>query len=139
MSSVRQAASTWRRAVGQAAAAASSLGDRLLEIRYEDLHDDPRVTYRRLFEFGGMPYDDELLGRVERATDFGANFQPNEAGFRRGGRVGDWRTRFTAADCLAFQLEAGSLLVELGYESDDRWVERLAPAAEGEAVPGAGP
>jgi hypothetical protein len=128
--SVRQAAATWQRSVTQVAAAAGTLGDRYLEVRYEDLHADPASSYRRLFDFGGMPYDDGLLERVRQATDFDANFVANEAGFRRAGRTGDWRTRFSTADCLAFQLEAGPLLNELGYEPDDRWVERLETSTE---------
>jgi hypothetical protein len=127
--SVQQAAWTWRRALERLATIAPSLGDRMLEVRFEELHTDPVASYRRVFDFAGVPYDDDLLDRVREANDFDANYQPNEAGFRRGGRVGDWTTRFSIADCLAFQLAAGGLLVELGYETDDRWVERLKDAA----------
>ena len=124
--SVQQAASTWRRALERAAVVAPALDDRLLEVRYEDLHADPVSGYRRLFDFAEVPYDEDLLERVRTANDFPSNYTPNERGFRRGGRVGDWTDRFSPADCLAFQLAAGELLIELGYEADDRWVERLA-------------
>jgi hypothetical protein len=136
--SIQQAASTWRLAVEQAVAAKPLLGDKLLEVRYEDLHRDPASTCRRLFEFAEIPYDDDLVEGVMRATDFQTNFVPNEAGFRRGGRIGDWKTSFDAADCLAFQLEAGALLIALGYEADDRWVERLASSPVPERPTGGG-
>jgi hypothetical protein len=41
----------------------------------------------------------------------------------------NWEEAFTAADRAFFQKEAGDLLVDLGYESSDRWVDASDSAA----------
>lgn len=141
--SVVQAAKTWKWAVIRAREAACALGERLFEVRYEELHADPYASYRALFDFCRMPYDDALLSDIAGRTDFGSDHVtrvyglPDERGFLRGGRVGDWRTRFSVEDCLAFQLAAGDQLLATGYEADDQWVEGRAaepPRRSGDAV-----
>jgi hypothetical protein len=126
--SIRQAAEVWRRAIAQATKVSDDLGARVLEVRYEDLHRDPQGSIRRLFDFAEIPHDGDGISRIVDATDFFSQFVPDESGFRRGGRMGDWTTRFTPEDALHFQLMAGSTLIELGYEADDQWIERLAAA-----------
>lgn len=45
-------------------------------------------------------------------------------GFFRQGGTGGWRSTWSTADRQTFAAIAGDLLVELGYEADDRWVGR---------------
>lgn len=124
--SVRTSARAWRDAVQRAHEEALQLGDRFLEIRYEELHTDPHSVYRRLFDFCDIPYDDTLLADIFRATDFERNFVADESGFRRGGRTGDWRTRFSLWDAWTFHRQAGRTLLSLGYETHRRWWLRQA-------------
>jgi hypothetical protein len=98
--------------------------DQFLEIRYEDLHADPVAGYRVLYDFCGLQYDDDLLAEVVDHNDFARQYAGGEDRFRRGARVGDWRTRFSRADVAQFFVAGGRSLVRLGYEPDHRWVIR---------------
>lgn len=119
--SIKTSARSWKHAIRRARREANTLGSRYLEIKYEHIHNDPLGSYRKLFDFCGIPYNDEILQMVFNATDFNKNFKPNESGFRRGGRIGDWRDHFSLIDALVFNFEAGEMLVELGYEKNRKW------------------
>lgn len=97
-------------------------GERFLEVRYEKLHEDPMHTYRTMFDFCDIPYDENLLRRIYEKTDFSKNYKPGEDKFRRGGRVGDWKREYSMKDAIIFQAVAGSMLITLGYENDGKWV-----------------
>ncbi|MGH9030846.1 MAG: sulfotransferase family protein [Acidimicrobiia bacterium] len=98
--------------------------DQFLEIRYENLRADAAAGYRTLYDFCGLPFDDGLLAEVVDRNDFDRHHAGGEDEFRRGGRVGDWRTRFSRADVVQFSAAAGRTLVRLGYEPDHRWAVR---------------
>jgi hypothetical protein len=98
--------------------------DQFLEVRYEHLRADPVAGYRALYDFCGLPYDDGLLAHVVDCNDFARQYPGGEDKFRRGARVGDWRTRFRRADVVQFLAAAGSTLVRLGYEPNHRWAAR---------------
>ncbi|MBW1835562.1 MAG: sulfotransferase [Deltaproteobacteria bacterium] len=119
--SIKSAARAWKHAVKSSRKSGENLNNRFLEIRYEEIYKDPFDTYRRLFDFCEIPYDDGILQSAFNATDFSKNYKPNEIGFRRKGKVGDWRTHFNLIDALIFNLEAGKMLIELGYEKNRRW------------------
>jgi hypothetical protein len=123
--SIKSSALNWKNAVRRVRKHGKQLGNRFFEIRYEKLHKDPLNLYRGLFDFCQIPYDDELIQSVFDATDFKKNYSPHEDGFRRGGRVGDWRSRFSLKDAVVFNLAAGEMLVELGYEKDRLWLPNL--------------
>lgn len=95
-----------------------------LEIRYEELHKDPIASYRRLFDFCGIPYDDNLLQDIYERSDFKKRFKLDQQKFRRAGRVGDWKRYFTLWDAYRFYGTAGDMLLELGYEQDRGWLRR---------------
>ena len=122
---LRAAAHDWAEGMDQAHQARTALGERLLEIRYEDLHADPRAGATRLFEHCGMPFDDLLLdGVVERTAFERSGRLHGEDRPLRGGRVGDWRERFSVLDARAFERIAGPALRETGYEPDAAWWRR---------------
>lgn len=119
---VREAAELWAGGVDRGRTASVHLGERILEIRYEDIHADPVEACSRLFRHAGMPHDDELVERAARATAF--DRLPDAKGedrALRAGRVGDWRERFGIAAAWTFERRAGRVLRETGYESDPRW------------------
>jgi hypothetical protein len=120
--SIRTSAFAWKNAIRRARRDGRDLGERFFEIRYEEISEDPFNAYRQLFDFCDLPYDDDILQHIFHVTDFARNYKPKETGFRRGGRIGDWRTHFSLTDALIFNLEAGNMLVELGYEKNRRWV-----------------
>jgi hypothetical protein len=115
-------AEAWRRQLENVRAHRAWLGDRFLEVRYEDIRADVAAATRKLYDFAGIPYDDALLADVRAKTDL-AN-QPEAArssGFRGGGARSGWRKEFSLRDAAGFDRAAGDLLVELGYERNRRW------------------
>jgi LPS sulfotransferase NodH len=100
--------------------AARSLGQRLgasryLEVRYEDLVGDPPAVVRSICEFAGLSFDPGMLdyaGTVDVSAKphLGRLRQPPTKGVR------DWHVEMKAEDARAFEVIAGDLLAELGYE-----------------------
>ena len=88
-----------------------------VSISYEDIHSDPIGASRRLFELCGIPVNDATLKATVEATDFAANYTPNERGFRRGGRVGDWRQAFTPEDRIGVRPGRGPGADRLGLRT----------------------
>lgn len=90
-------------------------------VRYEDLIGERRVdavlaVVAAFAEASAAPVDVEAVtARAVTALDTG---RPHT--FRKGG-AGGWRSVFTDDHRELFKRRAGDLLVELGYEEDDRW------------------
>lgn len=87
----------------------------LHEIRYEAMHARPHETARALFEFCGIPCDDDLLADLLDRTHFSNLIETGPSSFRRSGRVGDWRREWSRRDRVLFAAGAGDMLAELGY------------------------
>jgi hypothetical protein len=103
-----------------------------------DLPATPLIRYERLLtqgveEFGramavltGEEVSEarlaDTLGRF--AFERQAQLNPGD-GNRRKGVAGGWKEYFTKAAAERFDEHAGAMLVELGYEPDRRWVERV--------------
>lgn len=120
--SIFHSARAWQHLVATVAREKKALGDRLLEVRYESLRTRPFEQYPRLFDFCGIPCDAAQLEKIHQQNDFESQYEPNESGFRRGGRVGDWKSHFSLLDALAYQLGAGATLVEQGYAEKGWWL-----------------
>lgn len=113
-------AEAWRRQVQSVREHAPALGERYLEIRYEDMRRDPVAAMRTLFDFGRIPYDAALLEGIRSATDLTrASDKARHSGFR-GGSTNGAGGRMSARDRIGFDRAAGELLVELGYEDTRR-------------------
>lgn len=119
--SVEASAKNWRNLVRRVRRHSELLGNRFLEVRYEELRENPFENYQKLFDFCEIPWNDEFLQHVHQDTDFELNYCPQEDGFRRGGRVGDWRSRFSISDARCFDRCAGEMLVELNYAKPNWW------------------
>jgi hypothetical protein len=119
-------AEAWRRQVENARACRELLGDRYLEVRYEDLKADVKGAAARLFEFSGIPYDSAVLDRIAEGTKL-SSYSDNvrASGFRGPGQSGGWQRGFSLRDAIGFSRAAGDLLVELGYERDKHWWREL--------------
>jgi Sulfotransferase family len=125
--SVRDVARDWRVSIDAGERDGAAYSDRWLRIRFEDLRRDFASTIARTLAFCDMTLDGDLVERMRAATDL-AKHKTGESQFRRGGRVGDWRSRFTLRDARAFDRVAGDTLVALGYEQDrDWWRAAIAP------------
>lgn len=129
--SIRTSSQTWKNSVQRGREQGQRLGDRYLEVRYEQIKQEPIASYRRMFDFCGILYDDSVLQQIYEKTDFERNYIPNEQGFRRGGRISDWRSHFGLRDANIFKSVAGDTLIELGYEPDQSWGPSPAAAISG--------
>jgi len=107
-----------------------------LELRYEDLIDDPEAVLRRVCEATELPWDDAMLDYQERAgeriseivrdldrgegeavtAEARAAHQENVSKPLRADRAGRWRTEMLAGEIAEFERIAGDVLDELGYE-----------------------
>jgi len=105
-------------------------------LRFEDLVGDTRAVLRDLGRRLGMeplcvepllprPVRGRWGSRVRRLFARAPEATTVPAGALRTPRR-DWRDVFTPDDRALFQREAGDLLVELGYEPSDAWVEDAA-------------
>jgi Sulfotransferase family len=129
-------AELWRKRIDGARRQAKSLDGRYIELRYEDLVADPEPSLRRVCELIELGFDPAMLrhdeGAGERLAELGdldaeGSRQARDAGERAGAhvrakeaastaRTGVWRTEMDAGDRHEFEVVAGPLLRELGYD-----------------------
>ena len=87
---------------------------------YEHLHTDPEGERLAMYEMLGVdPAAAEPL-TAESGTKPGLQTD-NHTSDKRKGIVGDWMNYFTDEAKGWFKDEAGEVMLELNYESDDRW------------------
>jgi hypothetical protein len=131
----RRAGQRWRRRI-LAAREQSQRLPHYLELRYEDLIEDPEGILRRVCDFVKLDYDPAMLRYHERAADRmaemardlpgrdGESVRPAEERMAAhamtqkppsASRIGVWRTEMSAEDAAEFENAAGDLLAELGY------------------------
>ncbi|MEC9092234.1 MAG: sulfotransferase domain-containing protein [Planctomycetota bacterium] len=100
-------------------------------IRYEEMKDNQADLLLRIFEYLGCSSTEPIIKScIERATfekmsgrKVGDEGQPLAK--TRKGISGDWKNYFTKRDGILFNELAGHLLVELGYEQDQTWINSL--------------
>ena len=105
---VEGAAEEWRSSVAAGLAAAPALGERLLELRYEDVLADPRAAITRIYAHHGL---DGGIDEALAAAGEEANVGPHDE------RIGTakWRDDWGRRELSDFERVAGDLLRELGY------------------------
>jgi hypothetical protein len=114
--SIDEGALYWRKRVTAARRAGAELGpERYLEYKHEELLDDPEVQVRRICSFLQLEFDPSMLRYYEnrkpsRAPHMQHLVKPPTKGLR------DWREQMAPQDVRIFELIAGDLLQELGYE-----------------------
>jgi hypothetical protein len=120
-SSTEGAALHWRRLVERGRRAGNRLGPgRYVEVRYEDLLADPEATTRSLCAFLDLGFHPDMFRYPERAAEVaqGSAFPEAHGRLALPPTIGlrDWRTQMADTDVVAFELLAGDLLIDLGYE-----------------------
>lgn len=97
-------------------------------IRYEDLVADSPRQIARVLNILGIPFDDAVVEAVCQRYEFtkvtGTPLEQRNSFIRRG-RPGDWMRHFDRELVSLIGKELTCLLVELGYENDDHWIDRL--------------
>jgi hypothetical protein len=110
-----QFAARWRTEILAARKLGRHAGDRYLELRYEDLVDEPEQWLRRVCEHASLSWEPDMLDHT-RPSDTAhmpehRNLaQPPTPGLR------DWRSQMSGDDALAFEQVAGDVLGSVGYE-----------------------
>lgn len=126
---IAQLAGSWRGAVSKGREDGRRLfGESYTEVHYESLLEEPQAELTRLFGFLGANRDPEVVERIVEENSFEkvtgrARGQEDSGHFNRKGVAGDWETVFNDRDRRVFEEEAGSLLAELGYETDGEVTE----------------
>jgi hypothetical protein len=134
---IADTAERWKRRIERARAQARRLKGRYLELRFEDLVDDPAPGLRRVCELVGLDYDPAMLDyhrrAGERLAEMGGDLEAREGRLPRSGderlsshalatgppraeRTEAWRAEMSEADRREFEAVAGGLLAELGYD-----------------------
>ena len=133
---VGEAAEEWVAGIEKARRMARRLGDSYSEERYEDLVEDPEPVLRRVCAEIDLPYDPVMLdyhrgaeGRLaETVREFSRGEGPSITAEQRAAqhanvskppqreRAGRWRRDMDPEQRRAFEVVAGDLLADLGYE-----------------------
>ena len=116
---VAKAAELWATRVRMGIKAGRALGDRYIEIRYEDLVEDAEGEAKDLCEFLGLDFDSGMLDYTERARGAvlprAKRYNPHVAE-RPISKVRSWEESMPPAQVEVFEAVAGDVLSELGYE-----------------------
>lgn len=110
-----QFAARWRTEILAARRLGQHAGDRYLELRYEDLVQEPEQWLRRVCEHASLVWEPGMLDHT-RPSDTAhmpehRNLaQPPTPGLR------DWHSQMSRDDALAFEQVAGDVLRSSGYE-----------------------
>jgi hypothetical protein len=111
-----QFACLWRKEVRDARELGRRVGpERYLEVRYEELVENPEQVARRVCAFAEIPFERAMLDYAGAVDVSGKPHQqrllrPPTAGVR------SWRSDMARDDIAGFEAVAGDLLAELGYE-----------------------
>jgi hypothetical protein len=110
----------WKRRVCRGRAAGAVLGsDRYMEMRYEDLVQDPEQVLRGVSTFIGIEFDERMLrfheaGDVVRSETAHPSAHTN-LGLPISAPASDWRSQLSTAEAAVFDFLAGSTLERFGY------------------------
>jgi hypothetical protein len=125
---------SWPEHVGQWFAPART---HVAYLSYESLRRDPVPTLKGALErFLDEPVDEARLQKSVDRYEF-KRVSGREAGsedrkaFTRKGVAGDWINHFSREAAEIFDHFAGQTLIDLGYEADHSWIERVDPAGPG--------
>ena len=102
-----------------------------LTITYEQMKSDLPSTLQRIFHLLSADSSPELVRRCQRYSSFTRMSGGRDVGddvataHVRKGIVGDWKNYFTRADGELFAHCCGDLLLDLAYEFNSDWIQRL--------------
>ncbi|MCH2204095.1 MAG: sulfotransferase domain-containing protein, partial [Fuerstiella sp.] len=118
---IRKLATEWRNIVTYIRKFSLTRPRQFLNIRYEDMKLNPRHEIGRALAFLNADSNQRVVSEIAERTSFA---KQDAGGFFRKGTSGDWVNHFTADNRHEFHSIAGQLLIELGYEESDDWMDR---------------
>ncbi|MGH2787255.1 MAG: sulfotransferase family protein [Actinomycetota bacterium] len=135
---VGEAAIYWRRFVEAGRRDGVALGEeRYMELRYEELVDNPEPMVKRVCRFIDLSYEPQMLRYFDRGDvvpdRLREHLSRGHQNLRRPPTKGlrDWQQEMATEDIELFEAIAGDLLTELGYE---RTVSRFSMRARAAAA-----
>lgn len=108
----------WQRAMRRAERASRTLGERFLQMRYEDFVTEPETATRRLCAHLSLQFDPCMLSQSASKT-YDATVEPWKAQASQsisGGRIGRWRDALSARDVRRIEALLHRDLVTLNYD-----------------------
>lgn len=109
---LKSAARSWARAMRSIEETKPMLGDRFMEIRFEDINFDHFTSARRILDFSGIGFDtDRVLGTLSADEDRLDLPEPPEP----------WKTHYSNWRAWRFHRVAGDMLVKTRYADDAGW------------------
>lgn len=118
-----EAAVYWKRFVQKGRRDGQQLGpERYVEVRYEHLVENPEEQLKRLCDFVGLDFDEQMLRYFERREVLPGRLRPHLKAAHQNllkpptTGLRDWRRQLSVSDAALFDVVAGDLLNELGYE-----------------------
>ena len=102
-----------------------------LTIKYEDMLTDGVAEISRLLVgLGHTDISHSLIEEIVKKFSFSNQVkrksgEENKESFLRKGQAGDWINKFNHSSAEIFDHYAGKELIQLGYELDNTWVERV--------------
>jgi hypothetical protein len=128
------AAQWWARGIRAGARAERDHPEAVITVRYEDLAERPAEQVRRVCDFLGLSYSDDMLA-LEHVDP--ARIVPDQAAWFptlfdgiNTSAVGRWRREMGARDRRIFAALAGAELAQLGYEVEPAGGPVLSPRQE---------
>ncbi len=99
---------------------------KVLNIKYEDLHSDPKKCLSLAMGWRQMQTEEKQIKNAIEKYDFktltGRNRgKENPDSFLRKGIVGDWKNYFNQESAQVFDFYAGDALIKAGYEKNKNW------------------
>lgn len=101
-----------------------------LELRYEDLLQNPSKAVKDVFNFCNLEITDQEIDTLvvnnsfdklkNKGTTADSNSNLNRMHYRKG-KSGTWKDDLSTEQQFQFNAIAGDLLIELGYEKDESW------------------
>ncbi|MGH7658900.1 MAG: sulfotransferase family protein, partial [Gemmatimonadales bacterium] len=125
---VLECAAGWQEEVQWVRRMGEILGERYLELRYEDLVKEPEPVLRRLCTFLGITYDPQMLKYHERVSrsvpEEKRHIWPLLSKPPQHENLDRWRKEMSAGQRVAFEKRAGGMLRAMGYETYTRYPTR---------------
>lgn len=100
-------------------------------IKFEDLKNSPHAELKKMLSFYGIDLDDTTVNRIILETQGRGNVKDNIESAKvlpwgyssnfRSGKIGSWRQEFSSQHIIKARRLLGEILIELGYEQDDKW------------------
>ena len=98
--------------------------DQHLEVRYEQLVENPQKVLEQVASFLGLPYSQQMLAFNEGKKKNNPRLSAKSAWLGPTPGIRDWRREMDADSVELFEALAGDVLTALGYK---RWFEQISP------------